>query len=75
MLQIKLILGIKMSIKIIHIFTITLSIMITAYYSFFEFTTPSNPGIFSTSSGIGSLIISVGLIFYMISIFKKFKTI
>jgi len=64
-----------MSIKIIHIFTITLSILITAYYSFFEFTTPSNPGMFSTTSGIVSFIISLGLILYMISIFKKFKTI
>jgi len=75
MLQIKLIPGIKMNIKIMHIFTITLSIMITAYYSFFELTTPSSPGIFSIVSGYGSLIISLGLIFYMISIFKKFKTI
>ena len=64
-----------MSIKIMHIFTITLSIMITAYYSFFEFTTPSNPGLVSSASGTGSLLLSIGLILYMVSIFKKFKTI
>ncbi len=64
-----------MSIKIIHIFTIILSIMITAYYSFFQFSTPSNSGLFSTISGIVSLFLSLGLVFYMFSIYKKFKII
>ena len=58
-----------------HIFTVLLSIFITAYYAFFEFTTPTNPGTFSVSSSIISLLISLSLIVYMTTIIKKFKTL
>ena len=58
-----------------HIFTILLSILITAYYAFFEFTTPTSTGTFSVFSSIISSLISISLIVYMTTIIKKFKTL
>ena len=64
-----------MGIKTVHIIIIFLSICITGYYSYFEFTSPSSPGSVSNLLGSGSALLTFALIFYVVSIFKKFRTI
>ena len=62
-------------IKSFHLFFIALSILLAAWYGYFEFATPSNPGNISTSLGVISFIVMFGLIYYGYSVFKKFRNI
>lgn len=60
-------------IKTFHLFFIALSILLTGWYSYFEITTPTNPGSISTSLGIISLLIMFALSYYGYSVYNKFK--
>ena len=62
-------------IKSFHLFFIALSILLFAWYGYFEFATPSNPGNLSTSLGIISFIVMFGLVYYGYTVFKKFRNI
>ena len=62
-------------IKSFHLFFIALSILLTAWYGYFEFSTPSNPGNLSKSLGVISFIVTFGLVLYGYSVFKKFRNI
>ena len=60
-------------IKTFHLFFIRLSIILTGWYSYFEMTTPTNPGSISIILGITSLLSMLALSFYGYSVYKKFK--
>ena len=62
-------------IKSFHLFFIALSILLSAWYGYFEFTTPSNPGNISASLSVISFIVMFGLVYYGYSVFKKFRNI
>ena len=62
-------------IKSFHLFFIALSILLTAWYGYFEFATPSNPGNLSKSLGVISFIVMFGLVLYGYSVLKKFRKI
>ncbi|MDB9871421.1 hypothetical protein OAI82_02365 [bacterium] len=60
-------------IKTFHLFFIGLSILLTGWYSYFEITTPTNPGNISTFLGIASLLSMLALSYYGYSVYNKFK--
>jgi divalent metal cation (Fe/Co/Zn/Cd) transporter len=60
-------------IKTFHLFFIGLSIILTGWYSYFEITTPTNPGSISIILGITSLLSMLALSFYGYSVYNKFK--
>ena len=62
-------------IKSFHLFFIFLSILLSGWYGYFEFTTPSNPGSLSKSFSVISFTVMFGLVLYGYSVFKKFKNI
>ena len=62
-------------IKSFHLFFIALSILLSAWYGYFEYATPSNPGTFSKSLSVISFIVMFGLVYYGYSVFKKFRNI
>ena len=62
-------------IKSFHLFFISMSILLSGWYGFFEITTPSNPGSVSTYLSIISFMVMFGLGFYGYSVFKKFREI
>ena len=62
-------------IKSFHLFFISLSIILTGWYGYFELATPSNPGSISFIMSIVSFSIMIGLIAYGWNVFKKFKSI
>ena len=62
-------------IKSFHLFFISMSILLSGWYGYFEITTPSNPGRLSTSLSIISFMVMFGLGFYGYSVFKKFREI
>ena len=62
-------------IKSFHLFFIALSILLSAWYGYFEFATPSNPGSLSTLLGVISFIVMFALVYYGYSVFKKFRNI
>jgi|TARA_B100001094_G_C17743047_1_gene582105 divalent metal cation (Fe/Co/Zn/Cd) transporter len=62
-------------IKTFHLFFIGLSILLTGWYSYFEITTPSNPGNLSTFLGFASLLSMILLSYYGYSVYNKFKNL
>ena len=62
-------------IKSFHLFFIFLSILLSGWYGYFEFSTPSNPGILSKSFSVISFTVMFGLGLYGYSVFKKFRNI
>ena len=60
-------------IKTFHLFFIGLSILLTGWYSYFEITTPTNPGNLSTFLGIASLLLMLALGYYGYNVYNKFK--
>ena len=62
-------------IKSFHLFFISMSILLSGWYGYFEIMTPSNPGSLSTSLSIMSFMVMFGLGFYGYSVFKKFREI
>ena len=62
-------------IKSFHLFFIALSILLSAWYGYFEYATPSNPGNLSTSLSVISFTVMFGLAYYGYSVFKKFRNI
>ena len=62
-------------IKSFHLFFISMSILLSGWYGYFEVTTPSNPGSLSTYLSITSFMVMFGLGFYGYSVFKKFREI
>ena len=62
-------------IKSFHLFFISMSILLSGWYGYFEIATPSNPGSLSTTLSIISFMVMFGLGFYGYSVFKKFKEI
>ena len=62
-------------IKSFHLFFIALSILLSAWYGYFEYATPSNPGNLSTSLSVTSFIVMFGLVYYGYSVIKKFRNI
>jgi divalent metal cation (Fe/Co/Zn/Cd) transporter len=62
-------------IKSFHLFFISMSILLSGWYGYFEIMTPSNPGSLSTSLSIISFMVMFGLGFYGYSVFKKFREI
>ena len=62
-------------IKSFHLFFIALSIMLTGWYGYFEFISPTNPGNVSIFLSIISLLSMVGLIIYGLNVYNKFKQI
>lgn len=63
------------SLKTLHVFLISVSILLTGWYGYYEISTPTNPGSISTTLSVLSFIFCALLIFYAFSIIKKFKTI
>jgi len=63
------------SLKVFHLFFITVSIVITTYYGIFEITHPSSPGMTSNILAGFSFLFSAGLAAYGVSVFNKFKHI
>ena len=62
-------------IKSFHLFFISMSILLSGWYGYFEIVTPSNPGSLSTTLSIISFMVMFGLGFYGYSVFKKFREI
>ena len=62
-------------IKSFHLFFISMSILLSGWYGYFEISTPSNPGSLSTSLSIISFMVMFGLGVYGYSVFKKFREI
>ena len=62
-------------IKSFHLFFISMSILLSGWYGYFEIMNPSNPGSLSTSLSIISFMVMFGLGFYGYSVFKKFREI
>ncbi len=62
-------------IKSFHLFFISMSILLSGWYGYFEIATPSNPGSLSTTLSIISFMVMFGLGFYGYSVFKKFREI
>jgi len=47
----------------------------TAYYGYFEVTSPSSPGMVSNVLAAFSFLITAGLVVYGLSVIKKFKQV
>ena len=62
-------------IKSFHLFFISMSILLSGWYGYFEIANPSNPGSLSTTLSIISFMVMFGLGFYGYSVFKKFREI
>ena len=62
-------------IKSFHLFFISMSILLSGWYGYFEITSPSNPGSVSTYLSIITFMVMFGLGFYGYSFFKKFREI
>jgi divalent metal cation (Fe/Co/Zn/Cd) transporter len=62
-------------IKTFHLFFIGVSVLLTGWYGYFEFRTPTNPGSVSTVLSITSISIMIGLSFYGYNVYNKFKKI
>tara|TARA_A100001037_G_C15142137_1_gene634343 strand:- start:1908 stop:2105 length:198 start_codon:yes stop_codon:yes gene_type:complete len=63
------------SLKQFHLFFIVVSILITAYYGYFEITNPTTPGMTSVLLSGFSFLVTTGLIVYGLSMLKKFKQV
>jgi len=63
------------SLKQFHLFFIAVSILMTAYYGYFEVTSPSSPGMVSNVLAAFSFLITAGLVVYGLSVIKKFKQV
>lgn len=61
------------SLKTFHLFFIMMSTILAVWFAVYEIKLDENG--FSMSLAIISLVISAGLIFYGIKVYKKFKTI
>ncbi|MBT3216485.1 MAG: hypothetical protein HOD97_01935 [Candidatus Marinimicrobia bacterium] len=64
-----------LSLKSFHIFFISISIVVTLGYGFWQLQNLSNYVSFSTVFGVLGLISGSGLIIYLQKMIKKFKTI
>ncbi len=62
-------------LKSFHLFFIALSVALTGWYSYFEITSPTNPGNISIMLSIISLSLMVGLTIYGFNVYRKFKQI
>lgn len=62
-------------IKAFHLFFIALSILLTGWYSYFEITTPTNPGNISIILSTASFLSMLGLSIYGYNFFNKLKDI
>tara|TARA_Y100000768_G_scaffold269750_1_gene206226 strand:+ start:137 stop:334 length:198 start_codon:yes stop_codon:yes gene_type:complete len=62
-------------IKTFHLFFISISILLTGWYGYFEIVTPTNPGGTSIILSIASLSITLGLLVYGYNVYRKFKSI
>ena len=62
-------------IKSFHLFFISISILLTGWYGYFEIVTPTNPGSTSIILSTASLLIALGLLVYGYNVYRKFKSI
>ena len=62
-------------IKSFHLFFISISIILTGWYGYFEIVTPTNPGGTSIILSVVSLSIALGLLVYGYNVYRKFKSI
>ena len=62
-------------IKSFHLFFISISILLTGWYGYFEIVTPTNPGSISIFLSIASFLIMSGLLVYGYKVYRKFKSI
>jgi len=63
------------SLKTFHIFFISLSILLCAWYGYHEIRNPSVSGMFSMVLGIASICLSGGLVIYGWHIIQKFRAL
>ncbi|MAI87304.1 MAG: hypothetical protein CMF99_09240 [Candidatus Marinimicrobia bacterium] len=62
-----------MSLKITHSIIIVISIFLTGFFSYFMINSTDQS--YSMTFSIGGILATVGLVYYLFTIIKKFKTL